>query len=92
MKKYSGVAIESGRSDGGNYSKLLGKNRRSKNFFVRPESGFDLGEGYFEIEYEVQEIEKPNGKMKKVSVVTKVCKFDPNFEDYLSEDPNDEYF
>lgn len=88
-RTYSGVPVESGPEYGGERVLLMRMNGTSKSFHIKAEDAenIKLNCGFYEIEWEIQEIEKPDGKSKKCSCVTKILSHDPDKD--LPHDPGD---
>jgi len=87
-RTYSGIPVEWSPEYGGKRVLLMRMNGTSKSFHIRADdSHIELEYGLYQIEWEMQEIKKPDGKLKRCSCVTKVVSHDP--DENLHNDPGD---
>lgn len=87
-RTYSGIPVESGPENGGKRVLLMRANGTSKSFHIRSDTPhLNLEEGFYEIEWEIQEITRANGKLKNSACITKILTYNPNA--VLNGDPGD---
>ena len=87
-RTFSGFPVEWSPEYGGQRVLLMRKNGTSKSFHIRAEdSHIELEYGFFKIEWEMQEVEKTDGKLKRCSCVTRIVSHDAKKD--LNSDPGD---